>query len=171
MDATSGTVAGDRADEIVVAVDGSPASRAALIWAVREARSTGQRVCAVRVFDPTYLYSPPAAVFASIAVARTAEREALHDSVAGTVGDPEGVALREELLQGVAATELIARSTGAAMLVMGSHGRSRVGTTFLGSVGAACVHQADCPVLILSPKAAEALLAEADSALGSDLSM
>ena len=168
MNPTSGTSAGDRAGEIVVAVDGSRPSRAALTWAVREARSSGRHVCAVRVFDPTFLYSPPAPVFESLAVARVAEQEALRETVAGTVGTPEDVQVREELLQGEVGPELIRRSQGAAMLVMGSHGRSRVGATFLGSVGAACVHRADCPVLIIPPKAADSVLADAGDTVGAD---
>ena len=168
MDATTGTGSVDRADEIVVATDGSRPSRAALSWAVREARSSGRRVCAVRVFDPTFLYSPPAPVFESIAVARAAEREALHDAVTGTVGTHEGVRLTEEVLQGEPAPEIIRRSEGAAMLVMGSHGRTRIGTTFLGSVSAACVHRADCPVLIIPPKAADSVPAEPGDAVGAD---
>lgn len=152
------TVPDDRSNEIVVAVDGSRPSLAALAWAVGEARSVGRSVCAVRVFDPAFLYSPPAPVFESIAVARTAEREALDDAVAAIVGTDAGVPVRKELLQGQPATEIIRRSEKAAMLVMGSHGRTRVGSAILGSVGAACVRKAGCPVVVIPPDAAEPLL-------------
>ncbi|TCK22345.1 universal stress protein [Pseudonocardia endophytica] len=154
-----------RANEIVVAVDGSRPSLAALSWAVREARTAGRDVCAVRVFDPAYLYSPPGAVFESIEAARAAEREVLREEVAGLLGAVQDVRVREELLEGQPAAEIVRRSEGAAMLVMGSHGRTRIGSTFLGSVGRACVRKAGCPVVVIPPNAAEPVLA--DSAAGS----
>lgn len=152
----------ERSDEIVVAVDGSVASRAALAWAVRDAAGTGRRVCAVRVFDPTVLFSPPVPVYEEIARIREAERDALQRTISETVGEAHGQLLRGELLEGDPAQQLTERAAGAALLVMGSHGRTRIGSTLLGSVGAACVHRATCPVLIMPPRAAEQLLTETD---------
>ena len=157
-------VPADRATQIVVAIDGSRPSLAALAWAVGEARTAGRELHAVRVFDPTFLYSPPAPVFESIAVARTAEREALERDVAGTAGANPDVPVHLELIQGQPAIEIVRRCEGVAMLVMGSHGRSRVGSTILGSVGAACVRKAGCPVVVIPPKAADPLLEAAGGA-------
>ncbi len=155
---------GDRANEIVVAVDGSRPSLAALAWAVGEARSAGREVCAVRVFDPTFLYSPPAPVFESIAVARAEERDALDRDIAATGVADADVRVRPELIQGQPAIEIVRRSEDAAMLVMGSHGRSRIGSTILGSVSAACVRKAECPVVVIPPHAADPLLDAAGGA-------
>lgn len=160
MIARSDTDHDTRTDDVIVAVDGSVASRAALSWAVRDAQSTGRRVCAVRVFDPAFLYAPPVPVYEAIADARAAERAALRETVTETVGEPAGVRLETELLEGDPATELVRRVEGAGMLVMGSHGRTRAGTVLLGSVGAACVRGAGCPVLIIPPRAAGRVLAE-----------
>ena len=151
---------GTPGDEIVVAVDGSVASRAALSWAVRDAATTGRRVCAVRVFDPTGLFAPPAPVFEDIARVREAELQALRDTVSETVGEAGGLPLRTELLEGDPADQLTRRSDGAALLVMGSHGRTRLGSTLLGSVSAACIRRATCPVLIMPPRTAEHLLGD-----------
>jgi nucleotide-binding universal stress UspA family protein len=157
-------VSGDRANEIVVAVDGSRPSLAALAWAVGQARSAGREICAVRVFDPTFLYSPPAPAFESIAVARAEERDALERDVAAAVGAGPDVPIRTELIQGQPAIEIVRRCDGAAMLVLGSHGRGRVGSTLLGSVGAACVRKAACPVVVIPPHAADPLLGAAGGA-------
>lgn len=150
-------------DEVVVAVDGSVPSRAALSWAVRDAATTGRRVCAVRVFDPTGLFAPPAPVFEEIARVREAELQALQDTVSETVGEAGGLPLRTELLEGDPVDQLTRRSDGAALLVMGSHGRTRLGSTLLGSVSAACVRRATCPVLIMPPQATEHVLGDASS--------
>jgi nucleotide-binding universal stress UspA family protein len=157
-------VSQNRASEIVVAVDGSRPSLAALAWAVGEARSAGREVCAVRIFDPTMLYSPPAPIFESIAVARADERAALDRDVATVVDAGADVRVRTEVIQGQPAIEIVRRSEGAAMLVMGSHGRSRIGSTILGSVGAACMRKAGCPVVVIPPKAADPLLEAAGGA-------
>lgn len=151
---------GSHGDEVVVAIDGSAPSRAALSWAVRDAATTGRRVCAVRVFDPTGLFAPPAPVFEEIARVREAELQALQDTVSETVGEAGGLPLRTELLEGDPADQLTRRSERAALLVMGSHGRTRIGSTLLGSVSAACVRRAMCPVLIMPPRAAEHILGD-----------
>lgn len=146
----------DRANEIVVAVDGSRPSLAALAWAAREARAAGRELCVIRVFDPTFLYSPPAPVFESIAVARAEERAALERDVAA-IGDAD-VPIRSELIQGQPATEIARRCAGVAMLVMGSHGRNRIESAILGSVTATCVRKLECPVVVIPPHAADPLL-------------
>ena len=153
---------GTQGDEIVVAVDGSVASRAALSWAVRDVASTGRRVCAVRVFDPTGLFAPPAPVYEEIARVRQVELQALQHTVSETVGDAPP---STELLEGDPADQLTRRSEGAALLVMGSHGRTRLGSTLLGSVSAACVRRATCPVLIMPPRRV-AEQPDADTAVG-----
>lgn len=152
----------ERSDEIVVAVDGSVASRAALAWAVRDAAGTGRQVCAVRVFDPTVLFGPPVPVYEEIARVREAERDALQRTISETVGEASGLPVRSELLEGDPADQLTTRSAGSALLVMGSHGRTRIGATLLGSVGAACVRRATCPVLIMPPRVVQQLLTESD---------
>ena len=152
----------DHANQVVAAVDGSDTSRAALAWAVREAGRTGRSVVAVRVFDPRFLFSPPAPVFQSHAAALDDERAALDGSVAETVGSPEG--LTAELLEGDPAAELVRRSAGAALLVLGSHGHGRIGTSVLGSVGSACVRRASCPVLFIPHRIAPTVLGGSASA-------
>jgi nucleotide-binding universal stress UspA family protein len=110
------------------------------------------------------LYSPPAPIFESIAVARADERAALDRDVATVVDAGADVRVRTEVIQGQPAIEIVRRSEGAAMLGMGSHGRSRIGSTILGSVGAACVRKAGCPVVVIPPKAADPLLEAAGGA-------
>ena len=128
----------------VVGVDGSASGRAALRWAVAEAARTGRTVRAVRVWDPA-----PLPVDAPLAGLRSAERAALAADVAG------GPAVAE-LREGPVAAELCRAADAAAMLVVGSHGRGRLGRMLLGSVSAACLQHARCPVVVLTPAAAGA---------------
>ncbi|BBG02473.1 MULTISPECIES: universal stress protein [Pseudonocardia] len=129
---------------VVVGVDGSASGRAALRWAVAEAARTGRAVRAVRVWDPAVL-----PVDQLLAELRAAEQAALAADVAGS---PAAAELRE----GPVAAELCRAAEGAALLVVGGHGRGRLGRMLLGSVSAACLQHARCPVVVLTPAAVAA---------------
>jgi nucleotide-binding universal stress UspA family protein len=59
------------------------------------------------------------------------------------------VPIAGEAVHGPAADVLGAACTTADLLVLGSHGHSRLHTAVLGSVSEACVRLATCPVLII----------------------
>ncbi|MDN5917445.1 MAG: universal stress protein [Pseudonocardia sp.] len=140
-----------RADEIVVGVDTSTPSRAALRWALREADGTGRVVRAVLVWNPAPLFAGPAPAYEPIGPVRAEYRAELERAVAEVVGPRPPVGVTTEVLEGDPADELARRADGAALLVLGSHGRGRLRATFLGSVALGCVRHATCPVLIIPP--------------------
>ena len=157
---TSDRPSTDRSREIVVGVDTSGPGRAALRIAIEEAAGTGRSVCAVMVWNPALLFSGPAPQYEPIGPVRADYRgqlEAIVRDVAGRATDlagsatEEGVTVTAELLEGDPNLQLVRRADGASLLVLGSHGRTRVGSTILGSVGQACVRHATCPVLIVPP--------------------
>jgi len=132
---------------IVVGVDGSEGGRRALQWAIHEAQARGctvQAVCAWR-WD-SYDIAPYAATHPDEERAR-AERILAGEVTA--LASLHGVSVATEAVEGRAADVLTAASRGAELLVLGSHGHSRVRHTVLGSVAEECVRKATCPVVVL----------------------
>jgi nucleotide-binding universal stress UspA family protein len=144
---------------ILVGVDGSPGSAAAVRWAVAEARLRGMRLHVVHARDPHAVelayYAPPSAGRAE--AGRAAQASALKALVREAVG-PEGwPAVQFEVVDGLPVRALLARAPGAVMLVLGSTrsagladapvGKPRAP---LGPVARDCLRAAPCPVVIVA---------------------
>lgn len=130
---------------IVVGVDGSDCSLAALGWAARLGVATGATIDAVTAWHyPTYMmggvddYRPD----------RDAER-IVADAVALAFGSdiPFGLTQRSE--QGMPARVLLGAARGAEMLIVGSRGHGGFAGLLLGSVSSQCAEHARCPVLVV----------------------
>ncbi len=137
---------------IVVGVDGSPSSKAALAWAVEQAELTGASVEAVIAWHyPIMVGGMP---FAPIGVVESADfgdfaAKVLSDAIGATV-DPDGpVKVSSVVREGNAAQVLLDAAKGAELLVVGSRGHGGFTEALLGSVSQACVHHARCPVVII----------------------
>jgi nucleotide-binding universal stress UspA family protein len=133
---------------VVVGVDGSVPSKAALTWAARQAELTGAVVDAVLAWqDPLFFRTPwPAAAmtdFKDLAEHRLADAIA---SVADSVGQAE---IRPRVVEGNAPQVLLDAAAGADLLVVGSRGYGGFTEALLGSVSQHCVHHATCPVVII----------------------
>jgi nucleotide-binding universal stress UspA family protein len=137
---------------IVVGVDGSPSSKAALAWAVRQAEQTGGSVEAVIAWHyPAMASAVPLAPIGENYTADYGEyaAQALNGAVLETV-DPDGpVKVSSTVREGNAAQVLLDESAGADLLVVGSRGHGGFTEALLGSVSQACVHHARCPVVIV----------------------
>ena len=137
---------------IVVGVDGSASSKAALAWAIDQAQLTGAVVEAVIAWHyPVMVGGVP---FAPIGVIEGGD----YGSWAGTVlsnaikefADPEGsVKISSTVREGNPAQALLEAAQGADLLVVGSRGHGGFTEALLGSVSQACVHHANCPVVIV----------------------
>ena len=132
---------------IVVGVDGSESSKAALRWAIRQAKLTGGSVDAVIAwrFPSTYGWAPSPGSMPdlegnakSILIAALAEVSAL---------EPD-VLVRPIVTEGNAAEALLRAADGADLLVVGSRGHGELASALLGSVSMHCVLHAHCPVLV-----------------------
>lgn len=110
---------------IVVGVDGSDASRAALWWAADEAHRRRAYVLAVLVAD-----DEPAQGLAEIV-----------DDVLGRIPSVE---VERRTMRGDAAPSLIEASRDAQLLVVGADERD-------GSVAHECAQHAFCPVVVVQP--------------------
>jgi nucleotide-binding universal stress UspA family protein len=140
---------------IVVGVDGSTSSRAALQWAVRQAGLTGASVEAITAWQsPTLvgLASPFAEAEQSVGdddrIRAAAERVAREAVAEATAGSP-GVRVKAEVGEGSAAQFLLDAANGATMVVVGSRGHGGIAGTLLGSVSQTLAQHSPCPVLII----------------------
>jgi nucleotide-binding universal stress UspA family protein len=140
-------------EEIVVGVDGSAASDAALRFGAQEARDHGCRLVAVHAWSMPVLVSN---MFAPVPVIDPGELEGVAkevltqalDRVMGPEG-PRDMAVDTVVAHGQAADELLQRAAGARELVVGSRGRGGFAQLLLGSVSQQCAHHATCPVVIV----------------------
>ncbi|NUT18888.1 MAG: universal stress protein [Hamadaea sp.] len=133
---------------IVVGVDGSPASVAALRWAFRQAYARRGSVLAVCVWP----WDPRREV--THAEATHAQCEALlSEAITVALADNPRVPVSGRVVVGRAAYELVKVARVADLLVLGSHGRGRVSRAMLGSVTEACVRLSTVPVVVLPHRA------------------
>lgn len=145
---------------IVVGVDGSAHSVAALHWALRQAVLTGAHVDAVAGWHTT----PMVGAYAPVAYADIdltgptgdTARAAVADAVAATPGATD-LTVNIHVARGYPAMLLLEAAEGADLLVVGSRGHSELTGMLLGSVGLHCASHAPCPVLIVHEPADTAL--------------
>jgi nucleotide-binding universal stress UspA family protein len=138
---------------IIVGVDGSDSSRAALQWAYDEAAHHGASLTAVMTWHPPTLpQSPPYGALTEKDYESQPKLEALGvlDGLIAQLEkrDPE-VDLRTSIEEGSPAKVLIERSKGADLMVVGSRGHGGFAGMLLGSVSQHLVAHADCPVVVV----------------------
>lgn len=134
---------------IVVGVDGSPASRAALDFALQEGLARG---ATVEVVSAWVLSSP----YEGLDHATTFEEgrdtaATTQDRVvaAATEGLTTLPVISQEVVHDYAGKTLVERSDGAAMIVVGSGRKGAVTRAILGSVSEYVVRHAACPVVVV----------------------
>jgi nucleotide-binding universal stress UspA family protein len=135
--------------EIVVGVDGSPASAEALVWAADYAKLAGGTLRVVHAWSPAVglLVNPPPAIDwgplrrQAYAFPRTFVRHVL--------GEEPDVDFVPVTRRGTAAQVLVNASEHADLLVIGSLGLGGLKGMVLGSVGHHCAAHSRCPVVIV----------------------
>ena len=141
-----------RAPRIVVGVDGSPSSRAALRWAVRQAKLMDATVDAVIAWQiPVVLQSygwAPIYVEEEGSFQEDA-RKRLDALIGDAVEQADSQRVNSLVIKGHAAEALLEAADGADLLVVGSSGRGGFTQALLGSVSQHCVHHASCPVVVI----------------------
>jgi nucleotide-binding universal stress UspA family protein len=136
-----------RSTKIVVGVDGSPSSVAALEWATQQAELTGAELEVVTAWEWPMMYGEPFALpvdFDPVAQARGTLDDALSTARAA---HPK-VEFRAIVVEGRPAPALVEASRGADLLVVGSRGHGEFAGMLLGSVSEHCTSNAYCPVLV-----------------------
>lgn len=137
----------DARPQIVVGIDGSEDSKAALRWAVKHARLIGGAVEAVaaREMDVAALIGP-------IETEHDYETEAkrrLDTELAEVLGDSVDVPISVKVSEDRPGRVLTEVADGAELLVIGSHGQGELPGLHLGSTANYCVHNAPCPVVVV----------------------
>jgi nucleotide-binding universal stress UspA family protein len=137
---------------IVVGVDQSEGAKAALRFALEEARLRQAKLRVVHAWQFGYIGAPGfegslPAVGGDLAEFHEAAEAALDETLRGVVAD--GVAIERRVDQGAAAPVLIEESRDADVLVVGSRGHGGFAQLLLGSVSQQCAQHAVCPVVIV----------------------
>ncbi|MBB2946370.1 nucleotide-binding universal stress UspA family protein [Actinoplanes lutulentus] len=138
---------------IIVGVDGSTGSEAAIGFAIEQAARRKTGLTAVRAWDAfdvwgqkdtMPLVSEPGDLEAE-------EHRVLSESLAGWAQRYPEVTVQQEIVRGRAATVLIEQSQHAQLLVTGDRGRGGFAGLLLGSVTQTVLHHAHCSVAVVRP--------------------
>lgn len=154
---------GHGAEAVLVGVDGTEASRAAIAMAAREARYRGAPLIAVQAYSGERPLGAPAA--RPLSVIRTAEDErmdaesSLREAVRAVLGD-QAEAVELWAVLGLAGRKIVetAQKVNAQLIVLATRGSTSM---LLGTVSQYVLRKAPCPVLVVpaAPVAAGSMTA------------
>lgn len=139
-------------EQVVVGIDGSDASRAALRWAAAEAAHHRVPLVVVEAWEFS-----PLLVVTEAPVQLDELRASVVDHLAGVVreelGEPprDGLEVDQRVLEGAPAASLLELSGPDALVVVGSRGRGGFTGLLLGSVSQQVVSHARGPLAVVHP--------------------
>ena len=140
---------------IVVGVDHSDGAKAALRFALEEARLRQATLRVVHAWQFGYIGATQGLEGALPAMGgeledfRQAAAAALEETLREVRAETEGVAIERRVDQGAPAAVLVEESRDADLLVVGSRGHGGFAQLLLGSVSQQCAQHAFCPVVIV----------------------
>jgi nucleotide-binding universal stress UspA family protein len=136
---------------VVVGIDGSPESVAALRWAGRYAAATGTPLRLVRAWHfPTAAGLPPEGKAPQPVTSEIKHR--LRDELDSAIASadvPSSAQVETDISYGHPAQLLIEESKTASLLVLGHRGHGGFSEMLTGSVAIHCVNHAACPVVVV----------------------
>jgi len=143
-------------NEIVVGVDGSEESRAALAWAVEEGRLRQTPVLAIHAWEvpmvpaPTGLVPPSVEVVGDLTELREDAASLVETMVREIAGDAADVEIRPLTVEDKPVNALLdaAERNDAQMIVVGSRGHGGFVSLLIGSTSDQVARHATCPVVI-----------------------
>jgi nucleotide-binding universal stress UspA family protein len=130
---------------VVVGVDGTPLSEAALAWAFEAADERAAELVAVHAWRDLILDQPTPA---DDGIEQRARAD-LAERLAGWCNKYPDVRVCRVVVPDAPARAIVEQSVAAQLVVVGSHGRGPVKSLLLGSVGNSVLHRADCPVVVV----------------------
>jgi nucleotide-binding universal stress UspA family protein len=142
----------DRSRPVVVGVDGSPISDAALAFAYEAAAARGVPLLAVHTWWDL-LVDPTMAPLLDWDAIEADEREVLAERLAGWGEKYPDVRVQRLVARDRPARALVEESRRAQLVVVGSRGRGAAAGLLLGSVSHAVLHRAHCSVAVVRPPA------------------
>jgi nucleotide-binding universal stress UspA family protein len=138
---------------VVVGADASPHAEHTLGVAFEEAARRKTPLIAIRSYQLPVPYGVMAIgtlPYDPVELKR-AEAEALADSVRPWREKYPDVQVETLVAHASAGRVLVDVSSGAGLVVVGSHGHGAIAGTLLGSISLQVLHHADCPVLVVRP--------------------
>jgi nucleotide-binding universal stress UspA family protein len=137
-------------DAVVVGVDGSASSLAALDWAADQAHLEGRALTLVHAATLGAVTTREVDSHSVSALLHAEGRAVLQQAHRRVARRQVGDVLSEVALDDPA-TLLVEASRHAALVVVGSHGRGPLASRLLGSVGVHLARHARCPVVVCRP--------------------
>jgi nucleotide-binding universal stress UspA family protein len=135
--------------EIVVGVDGSPASQAALIWASAEAAHRGCELTVLYAYD-WRLFGARAPIGGALAEdVRHRAEQLIATAVADAKAAAPQLTVHGQALLGAPGPTLVAAAKQAELVVVGSRGRGGFASLLLGSVSQQIATHASGPVVVV----------------------
>ncbi|OBJ83426.1 universal stress protein UspA [Mycobacterium gordonae] len=136
---------------LVVGVDGSSASNAAVTWAARDAAMRNAPLTLVHMLSAYVPTFPQIPLPGGVAVWQEEDGRLVLEEAAKLARESAGgaIAVTTELKSSPPIPTLVQLSEDADMVVVGSHGRGAVGRVLLGSVSSGVLRGAACPVAII----------------------
>jgi nucleotide-binding universal stress UspA family protein len=136
--------------QVVVGVDGSAASEAAVEFSFEMASSVGVPLVAVHAWNAIDPFATDVLVQGGEVALRDLESKlVLSETLAGWREKFPDVVVREVTADGHPVTALLNAAEGARLLVVGDRGRGGFVELVLGSVGRGVLHHATCPVAVV----------------------
>ncbi len=132
--------------QIIVGIDGSPGSDAALAWACEEARLREAVIIALHVIDVPYELPREPITEPNDKIEKKGQH-VLDGALARAPG--EGVTIEPRLLEGAPGELLIEASDGALLVVVGARRHGALTSLVRSSPFDAVVHHAHCPVVVV----------------------
>lgn len=142
------------ARSVVVGLDGSELSQAALAWAFDYASRHGMVLHAVHAWTlPSFdlLAAPAGPAPADEATIMEEEQRSAAESLAGFAERYPDVEVRETVVRESPVKALLEAAKDASLLVVGTHGRGEFMSAVLGSVSQALLRKAEIPVVVVGP--------------------
>jgi nucleotide-binding universal stress UspA family protein len=141
---------GNEEGPVVVGIDGSPVSEAAVAFAFDAAAARGVGLVAVHAWSPTAIDESMTPFMDWDAVA-VEEDALLAERLAGWGQKYPQVAVRRKVVRDGAVRVLSDASREAQLVVVGSRGRGNATGLLLGSVSHGVLHASHCPVAVVRP--------------------
>lgn len=142
---------------IVVGVDGSPPSDAAVRWAAHEAAMRNLRLTLVHALATPALPWPAAPMPTELRQRQEVDARAIIDDAVkvaeDTITDGGPAEIEGQLFFSAPAPTLVDMSKDTHMVVVGARGLGAVRSVVLGSVSTGLIHHAHCPVAVIHPEA------------------
>jgi len=148
------TLSRPKIERIVVPTDYSPCADQALAWAVLHGHTFGAKITVLHVVERHLHFAPAGYGDAPGKDAVEEDRAHLKSYVDERLGD-QGleIDLAVEIGEPPLKIREIAKRLDADLIVMGTHGKSRLEDILFGSVTEKVLHHTGCPVLAVPPEA------------------